>query len=158
MGLSKKAVLFDVDGTLCDVSEIRHLLPPKHLPREERDYKPFHAASINCPPIREVQSAARLADMGGLDVLIVTARGVEHRDLTEKWLLQHGIRFTEIFMRPDGDERIDVEVKRDALAYIREHWEPVHAWEDNPNIAELYRSEGIVCTVIPGWGGCSDKH
>ena len=153
-----KAVIFDVDGTLCNVSGIRHLLPPRDLPRGMRNFDAFHEASLNCPPHEDVLFAAHSATQSGMHVVILTARGEKHRDLTDKWLIQHEIDYAGLYMRPEGDERVDVEVKREALARIRRHWDPVHAWEDNPNIAELYRSEGIICTVIPGWGGCGGNH
>jgi FMN phosphatase YigB (HAD superfamily) len=44
----RPCVIFDADGTLCDVSEIRYLL---RQPKGKKDFEKFHALSINCPPI-----------------------------------------------------------------------------------------------------------
>ncbi|WP_092501608.1 hypothetical protein [Agrococcus jejuensis] len=40
------AVLFDVDGTLCDVRSIRHHVDGTG----RRNFDAFHAESIDCPP------------------------------------------------------------------------------------------------------------
>lgn len=46
--LVRKAVLVDVDGTLCDVSGIRHYV--QSVPKT-RNFDKFHRASALCPAI-----------------------------------------------------------------------------------------------------------
>ncbi len=50
------AIIFDMDGTLCDVSAIRHLVKG-----DERDFDKFHTESVNCPPYAHVLAAAKQA-------------------------------------------------------------------------------------------------
>jgi hypothetical protein len=56
-----------------------------------------------------------------------------------------------LIMRGDKDQRKDYEVKKDMLATIRQAYNPIHAWDDNPSIITLWNEEGIPCTVVDGW-------
>ncbi|WP_326690534.1 MULTISPECIES: hypothetical protein [unclassified Streptomyces] len=141
----REAVIFDVDGTLCDVREIRHLLDGPG------GFHAFHTASVDCPPHQHVIDAAHTAHQNGLAVLVVTARSVRYRPHTAMWLALHGVPSDAMWMRATGDGRPDYEVKRDILARIRRRFRPVHAWDDNPHVLELWTEEGIPTTVVPGW-------
>jgi phosphoglycolate phosphatase-like HAD superfamily hydrolase len=142
----RKAVIFDCDGTLCDVSSIRHFVSG-----ENRDFHSFHMASAGCPPHAHVVEAAHQAKADDLDVLVVTARMQQYRNVTAMWLALHGVPSDALFMRADGDFRKDFFVKKDILRRIRARWDVMHAWDDNPNVLELWRQESIPCTVVPGW-------
>lgn len=143
----RDGVIFDMDGTLCDVRGIRHLLDGPG------SFHAFHTASASCPPHPHVVEAARQAHADGLAVLIVTARGVRYRPHTAMWLALHGVPSDAMWMRARGDQRPDYEVKADILRRIRERYRPVHAWDDRPEVLQLWRSEGIPTTVVPGWDG-----
>jgi hypothetical protein len=56
-------------------------------------------------------------------------------------------------MRADNDFRPDYEVKKDILARIRNSWDVVEAWDDNPNVTRLWQEEGIPFVLVPGWEG-----
>jgi phosphoglycolate phosphatase-like HAD superfamily hydrolase len=140
----RDAVIFDVDGTLCDVRGIRHLIAEKGFPA-------FHAASIDCPPHGHVVAAAQRADADGLAVLVVTGRAERWRRLTSVWLALHDVPSTVLRMRADGDYRKDYLVKREILRRLRGRYRIVHAWDDNPAVLQLWAEEGIPTTVVPGW-------
>ncbi|GAB3655312.1 phosphatase domain-containing protein [Streptomyces sparsus] len=148
----RRAVIFDMDGTLCDVRGIRHLIDGPG------GFHAFHSASVDCPPHEHVVRAAREAGAAGLAVLVVTARTVRYRPHTAMWLALHGVPSDAMWMRAAGDARPDFEVKRDILRRIRSRFHPVHAWDDNPNVVRLWRREGIPVTVVPGWDAESRKH
>ena len=142
----RRAVIFDMDGTLCDVASVRH-----HVRGTRRNFDAFHRASLECPPHEHVVEAARQAKADGLDVVVVTARQERWRRLTGIWLALNDVPSDELLMRADHDERPDVEVKRSILRRIRKRYEVVAAWDDNPSVIALWRSEGIEVHVVDGW-------
>ena len=141
------AVIIDVDGTLCDVSSVRH-----HIARPIRDFDAFHTASAQCPAIPEaVVWVEEMADSGH-QILVVTARMERWRHLTAAWLDRHLTRpIAELAMRADRDFRPDCEVKADIRAALSERFDIRHACDDNPNIVRLWNEAGIPVKVIPGW-------
>jgi len=143
----RKAVIFDMDGTLADVRGIRHHVVGKR----RRDFDAFHADSVNVPPNPHVANAAVMADMLGVDVVVVTARKVRWARHTAMWLAMNRIPSAAMFMRADKDSRPDVEVKRDILRSIRRTWDVIAAWDDNPKIVALWESEGITTHRVDGW-------
>jgi phosphoglycolate phosphatase-like HAD superfamily hydrolase len=140
-----EAVIFDMDGTLADVSGIRHLL------NGPGRFDAFHRASIDCPPHQWVVDAANAEHAAGRAVLVVTARSARYRHVTAMWLAIHAVPSASMFMRADKDNRPDFEVKAEILAKIRQRYTPVAAWDDNPNVIRLWEQEGIPVTVVPGW-------
>ena len=147
------AVIFDMDGTLADVSSIRHHLTKFDETRRRviKHFDRFHAESVNVPPHFHVVNAAQVAKMLGHDVVIVTARKHMWRNHTAWWLAMHGVPSDALFMRDNEDNRPDYEVKKDILQTIRKSWNPIHAWDDNPNIIRLWTEENIPCTIVEGW-------
>lgn len=141
------AEIFDMDGTICDVRGIRHLVRGR-----VKDFHKFHLESASCPPNVEVVEKAKEAKREGRAVLIVTARSTKYRNVTAMWLALHDVPSDALYMRKSGDSREDTLVKWDILASIRRRWNPVHAYDDNPSVVALWRLEGIPTTVIPGWG------
>ena len=140
-----EAVLFDMDGTLCDVRGIRHLIDGPG------SFHAFHRASASCPPNPEVVAAAQREHAAGRAVLVVTARLHRYRNLTAMWLALNGVPSDGMWMRADQDFRPDVAVKADILKRIRGLYTVVGAWDDRPEVVALWRSEGIPVTVVPGW-------
>lgn len=149
----KDAVIFDMDGTLANVSSIRHYLKrwDESKGRSVKDFNAFHAESVNVPPHSHVVNAAQVAHMLGKAVLIVTARRWMWRDHTAWWLAMHDVPSDMLMMRDDNDNRPDYEVKRDMLATIRNAYNVIHAWDDNPSIVQLWNEERIPVSVVPGW-------
>lgn len=135
----RDAVIFDLDGTLCDTSSIVHLIEG-----DEKDYAAFHAASGACPPRADILSAARAqADMGRA-VLVVTSREFIWRDLSLDWLVEHGVPYDALYLRISGDYRKDVVVKKEILQQITDDgFHVLDAWDDKDTVLELWRENGI---------------
>lgn len=142
----RQAVIFDMDGTLCDVSSARH-----HVKGSKRNFDAFHQDSLSCPPHQAVADTARRLHKSGCGVLILTGRVAKWRDGTAQWLKEWNIPFDELLTRADGDFRKDTVIKAELLADVRRRWSITEAFDDNPAIVELWRSEGIPTTVVPGW-------
>lgn len=151
--MKPNAVIFDMDGTLADISSIRHHLTKFDATKRRviKHFNKFHSESVNVPPHAHVVNAAQIAKMMGNDVLIVTARKHMWRHHTAWWLAMHDIPSDAMFMRSNDDNRSDYEVKKDILSTIKQAWNPIHAWDDNPSIIRLWTEEGIPCTIVEGW-------
>lgn len=61
------------------------------------------------------------------------------------------------FHRQDGDKRSDRVVKLEILRYLRQHYDIRGAIDDNPQVIELWRSQGVPVEVVPGWDVDSAK-
>ena len=151
--MKRPAVIFDMDGTLADVSSIRHHL--KFYDNSKRRiikfFNKFHEESVNVPPHDHVVNAAQIAHMMGNAVLVVTARKHMWRNHTAWWLAMHNVPSDMLMMRGDEDNRPDYEVKKDMLRTIEQAYEVIHAWDDNPSIIKLWTEEGIPTTIVDGW-------
>lgn len=142
----KDCAIFDMDGTLANVSSIRHFVRNK-----PKDFNRFHAESVNVPPNPIIVGKAQVMCEQGFDIVIVTARRAMWRNHTAMWLALNNVPSVALFMRGNKDHRSDVLVKQDILKVIRRSWNVVHAVDDNPSIIDLWTREGIPVTKVDGW-------
>lgn len=153
MSARKNAVIVDMDGTLANVSSIRHLVDGINT---KKDFNAFHEASEFVPANRQaIDFCVRHHKAGDL-ILILTARMRQWEGATERFLTRELVPYapyvSPIWMRADGDYRKDREVKCEILAEIRKTYNVVAACDDNPNVIELWEEEGIPeIEIIPGW-------
>lgn len=143
----RSAVIFDVDGTLADVTSIRHHV----MGGGPKNFDKFHEQSVNVPPHPHVVQMAHDAKKAGHDVIVVTARKAQWRPHTAMWLAQNNVPSDAMFMRANDDQRPDYEVKNDILQRISKSWDVVHAVDDNPHVLRLWDEHKIPTTQVPGW-------
>lgn len=149
-------VIVDMDGTLVDVSSIRHYVTRVRnedgsYKNTRRDFDAFHKESVNCPAIWSTVDQVMYWWERRFDVVVVTARSDRYYRQTAWWLADYAIPHNALYMRSEGDYRPDYEVKRDILEKVRQKWSVVHAIDDNPAVIELWKENGINVTVVPGW-------
>lgn len=152
--MKPNAIIVDMDGTLANVSAIRHhIVPPTPKPKGwYKDFHAFHSASVDCPPNPAVVDHAIRAHLLGTAVLIVTARRAMYRHQTAWWLALNGVPSDALYMRGDKDGREDYLVKRDILSAIRTSFNPIFAVDDNPAVLALWEEEGIPTLKVEGFG------
>lgn len=143
-----QAVIVDMDGTLADVSGIRHYVK---RPVHQKDFESFHKASIFAPVNSAPAALVRRAHEDGTAVFVVTARRAKWEKPTRMWLEKHEVHYDALCMRGNRDDRKDFDVKRDILKKIRETHEVILAIDDNPSVIKLWTEEGIMTYVVPGW-------
>ena len=137
--MAEEIVIFDIDGTLADVSARRH-----HLMKKPKDWDAFFR---EIPQDKAVHSMVRLCNIlyaSGIKIFLCTGRREKDRAETIKWLTQQGVNYHELILRPDGDRRSDVIVKREMLAGIDQS-KILFVVEDRSGVVEMWRSEGLVC-------------
>lgn len=139
-------VAFDLDGTLADLTHRLHFIQ-----RNPKDWDGFFAACSADKPIWPIINAVAALYLDGHAVQIWSGRSSAVRIDTEKWLLNHGIRFHLLKMRRAGDHRPDNEVKGEWLDSLSLDERPTLAFDDRNQVVEMWRSRGIICCqVAPG--------
>lgn len=153
----KQAIAFDMDGTLTDVSPIRHFIDAAKG-KGFRDFDSFHRMSVHCPANDEVLDMAMDAHRNGFTIIITTARNEAYREATQKWLDDYGIPFENIFMRKDGDMRPDYVVKKEMYeTQIKPYYDVLRAVDDNPQAVQNWKEQGLQVTEIP-FGSSNPKN
>ena len=143
-------LILDVDYTLNRFypPSIRDLAPPELLDNTKSelwDWIIDHLSTVEYP-VHET-AVEVLHHLNRCDPLVV----VEHRrpealrSVTERWLQQF-FQFEHLFMRPDGDFRLNAEVKRDTLTHailpLAEGRQP-YAFEDDVESLQMYQQSGV---------------
>ena len=143
------AHIFDVDGTLADVTPyLHHIITPD----KPKNFDAFHAESVDAMANTEVVKMLN-ASAEENHIIVVTARMEKWRGHTSYWLARYGIQHDALFMRADKDYRPDYEIKKEILAKIMTFWDVTHAVDDNPNVIALWEANNIPTTKIGTWDG-----
>lgn len=138
---SKPIVVCDLDGTLSDGSHRLHLLPTENLHLTE-SWREFNRAAAGDSPIKSTIAVINGLWVSGFAIVILTGRSDEVRYETCKWLNENGVKFDEIIMRRQEDNRKDTVIKEEALRAIGLD-NIVCAFDDSPNVVKHFRSLGI---------------
>lgn len=105
--------VFDIDGVVADVRHRVH-----HLERR-RSWHHFFAAADGDALLEE--GARLVADLAREhEIVWLTGRPEWLRDITETWLIRHGLPGAEVHLRPDGDYRPAPAYKLSVLRRLRE--------------------------------------
>lgn len=137
--MNKEIVIFDIDGTLADVSERIH-----HLQKKPKNWKGFFRGMAQDKAIKSMVRLCNILYSSGVRITLCSGRSEEHRSETVKWLARQGIKYHELRLRRDGDRRSDVTVKREMLAGI-DKTKVLFVVEDRSRVVQMWRSEGLVC-------------
>lgn len=140
--MNRPIVIVDIDGTIADVRHrLHHIKGPG-----KKNWKAFFEAMDHDTPIDAMIRQVHKLEKDH-DILIVTGRPEHYRSRTEKWLKDQGVRYSRLFMRPDGDHRPDYEVKVEVL---REYpkGQIVLAIDDRGPVCDAYEKNGVRCQRV----------
>lgn len=147
MSNSSMFIVFDLDGTLCDITHRLHFIEDGR-----GDWDRFYAACIHDEPKLAVLSLLH-ALKGSGQIEIWTGRSDRTRHATNQWLEEQNIHPAMLTrMRRDGDRRPDHKLKRAWLhESIHVGRKPDIAFEDRQRVVDMWRDEEITCCqVAPG--------
>lgn len=152
----KKAIVFDIDGTLSDASHRLHFIQ-----QEPKDWDGFFGAIAYDKPIEPVRNVCGAlmslkAIANGLghdvdyDIVFCTGRPEKYRFDTRVWLTENLRIIPEaLYMRKDSDHRPDDIVKEELLAQMRsDGYEPFLVFEDRKRVVDMWRRNGIQCCQV----------
>jgi FMN phosphatase YigB (HAD superfamily) len=145
--VSRRAFVFDIDGTLADGTHRIH-----HILKHPKDWDAYFAAAGEDTLIRHVAEVLDALYGDGYPVVYVTGRPEDYRAETQSWLDRHGLPVTPLYMRPSGDHRDDDVVKVELLGRMRaDGYEPVMVFEDRSRVVRALRAVGVnVAQVADG--------
>jgi phosphoglycolate phosphatase-like HAD superfamily hydrolase len=151
-GLRRPIVIFDLDGTLADVTHRRHLLDEEGVDDDTR-WSNFYLAYTRDTPNIKLIEIFHILKRQGVEVWIWSGRSDEVKSQTLAWLAMHDIHFDLFMMRDHKDFRPDVEIKREWLNnMLTEDRDRILCFfDDRDSVVDLWRSQGFLCCqVAPG--------
>lgn len=137
--MAEELVIFDIDGTLADISERVH-----HVRRKPRNWNAFNAGMAQDKAIHSMVRLCNILYAAGLRILLCSGRNEKNRPETVEWLDKHGVQYHELLLRKDEDYRPDTVIKREFLQSIDKS-SVLFVVEDRNRVVEMWRSEGLVC-------------
>jgi len=143
-----KVIVFDLDGTICNVDHRRHWVASK-----PKNWAAWNAG-IPLDTVNEdiVWMLNSFMDAGDTRIILASGRGNEHRAVTEKWLSDNHVYYDSLYMRAEKDNRKDSEVKGELLHDITRDWGWPWLWiDDRQQVVDTIRNMGVrVLQVAPG--------
>jgi predicted secreted acid phosphatase len=139
--------VFDLDGTLCNVSHRR-----QWVTTQPKNWDAWNAGISDDEPNNAV-----LEVLWGLakrwDIVLVSGRGSEYRQPTIDWLRKHGVQFSDLYMRAEGDFRSDDEIKSELANEVEKTYRIVGVFDDRKRVVNMWIKRGIfVFDVAQGKG------
>lgn len=138
-GFKSKAVICDLDGTLCNIDHRLHFMKG-----EKKNWPGFFEAmsedKINpwCETLLE--------NLYEFPIILCSGRSETYRSVTEDWLGKHCISYDHLLMRPRNDSRRDDIVKEVILDFeILTRFKPYFAIDDRARVVQMWRKRGITC-------------
>jgi len=143
-----KIVIFDLDGTLCDISHRLHFIKC-----DKPDWDAFHAACVDDEPKWDIIGLYDALMRAGHRMIIVSGRNSQVESETLQWLDSYGLPFSELIMRKEGDYTPDNELKHSwlmdgSLGAIDNILLTV---DDRQRVVDMWREEGLTCLQVDAW-------
>jgi FMN phosphatase YigB (HAD superfamily) len=142
--LSRKIVLFDLDGTLANISHRRHLLD-----KTDEGWRAFYAACPKDTVNHAVAAAFDAHRYTGAAVWIVSGRSDEVRAETETWLKINGLWPDRLIMRAAADHQPDHKLK---ASWLADGTIPIDhilcVYDDRSSVVSMWREAGLACFQV----------
>ena len=138
----KKAIIFDVDGTMANLDHRLHWVRSK-----PKNWPAFFEGIHLDEPIETVIRMLKNFHADGYTILVCSGRGRDLFDKTAKWFEEKaGVLhlITDVFMRAEKDQRSDDIVKSELLDEIlAQGYEIVAVVDDRPKVIRMWKKRGL---------------
>ncbi len=134
----KAASVFDLDGTLVNVTAIEHFVTG-----EVHDFNSFHESSIDCPSYEKVAQIARSLIEKNHIVIVLSGRQERFRSITNFWLAMQSLPVQELYLRPNNFHGDKVNFKIQALKEISYKYEIKSIFDNDPKLLSLWKELDI---------------
>ena len=139
-------IIFDIDGTLLDISHRLHLIRKK--PPDWKTFKDPNLARWDVPRLAIIKVAVALQKAGD-QVLLCSGRTESERESTLQSLSRFFSPMPMLWMRKDKDYRPDTEVKAEMLKTLRNQgFNPVMVFDDRPSVIRMWKENGLTVADV----------
>lgn len=140
--MKKKAIIVDLDGTLCNID---HRMPLFY----EKKWDMFHRSLSNDIPNQWCVELIRAMSQT-CAIIYLTARPDQFKTKTENWIMDHVqekyIQGTHLYMRHENDNRPDHIIKEEVYKrYIAPHYDVLFCVDDRQHVVDHWRSLKLTC-------------
>lgn len=136
-----KAIIVDLDGTLCDVEHRVH-----HVRSKPKNWSAFNQAMDQDKPYFWCIELIAAMQGRGYKIYFVTGRDENFREMTSAWLKLHHVSYDHLYMRADQDFREDSEVKEEIyITHIEKNSQVLFVVDDRKSVVERWRKLGLTC-------------
>ena len=136
----EKCIIFDLDGTLCDVTHRRQFVATK-----PRNWDAWNKGISNDKAVKQV-----LAMFHSLKyfyaIFFVSGRSDDYRDITLQWFDDHGIMsddYNGLYMRKYQDHRDGAIVTAEIADQIEEQYQIFAVFDDRKRVLTMWQERGI---------------
>lgn len=145
---TEKIVLWDIDGTLANDSHRKRHFKAKDYARY---FDPELMMADTLIPRAAEQFHVHAAS--GMSVAFATARRERNREVTERWLVEKGLKGVwPVFMRADDSEETPAQFKSAVIRYFRDNGYRVLFYEDDIEVYdELVAEFGTASIRFARW-------
>jgi FMN phosphatase YigB (HAD superfamily) len=141
------AYVFDLDGTLCDVSHRR-----QWVATQPKNWDAWNAGiSEDKPNYPVLETLYALST--NFPIILVSGRGEEYRQVTEEWLAKYNVSYAALFMRSAGDHRPDDKIKSELADQVEKDYRIIGVFDDRKRVVDMWIKRGIFVFDVAQGGG-----
>ena len=141
-----KTVIFDLDGTLADITLRRTLAIDSTDGKMDWDVF-FDPKNISLDqPNTPVITMAQLLHSQGYKIVILSGRSARTQDVTLDWLNKHNVPFDDIHMRPTDKKSHflpDNVLKQNWLFTVLKDDDIFAVFDDRQQVVDMWRDNGL---------------
>lgn len=151
-------VIFDLDGTLADITHRLHYIKAPEFDAKTMtpfdvdrivDFKPnwdsFNMACLGDSLKNDIYNLLLTVQHIGKRVAIFSGRSELAKERTVEWLKRCGIKYDLLCMRQPKDYRSDTEIKKEMF---EKHFNKKDIWfivDDRDKVVNMWRELGLTC-------------
>ena len=145
-----KIVIFDLDGTLADISARRKLATKDNGKLDWDVFLDRDNIKLDVPNQKVVDMARMINDTDKYQIWILSGRTKATYRTTRNWLIQNDIPFDDLIMRPTDDYHHymkDSDLKQMWLDSIGKD-SVAMVFDDRNQVVDMWRKNGLTCFQV----------
>ena len=145
---NNKIVIFDLDGTIADISVRRHLATKDDGRMNWTIFQDPKNIDLDVPNQKVVDMLDMIDNTDKYQIWILSGRSDVTKDVTIDWLSNNGINYDHLIMRPQNYLYLpDNDLKQMWLDSIGVD-NVAMVFDDRQQVVDMWRSNGLTCFQV----------